>query len=189
MENYYLGLTKRQLFKAYRDVISHANEMNTMYNTGKGYYDGVPIYRQCTRAAVDVMQCIDALIAQGIATTDVPNVPTFIARFSIDARRDVIKAQQQQYLQAEEERTLAAKVQAMQPAIAAMGKLQQFMYNYPHGFIQQAFTHMVDHLQAKFDAAYAVHGPRGVMPAFLAELDAENKKQLFSWIICNYGNI
>lgn len=65
------------------------------------------------------------------------------------------------------------------------------MYNYPHGFIENCYgennTSVL--LKAKFLSAIVAHGSSGVMPAFLAELDAENKKQLFGWIICNYGNI
>lgn len=69
--------------------------------------------------------------------------------------------------------------------ITGMQKLQDFMYSYDHGFIHKAFDgRIADHLQSKFDSFYDSFGSRGVMPAFIAELDTENKNKLFSYIIC-----
>lgn len=78
----------------------------------------------------------------------------------------------------------STQINPLQDGIDAMTKLAEFNYNYDNGFIQKAFDgRMIDHLQSKFDGFYQQWGPRGVMAAFISELDSENKKALFSYIL------
>ena len=81
----------------------------------------------------------------------------------------------------------------MRNSMVAINKWQYFMYNYPYNFIESVWGerkpyNLTDHLSNKFDALYESKGSYGVIPAFYAELDGNNKKRLMEWVLNNYND-
>ena len=78
-------------------------------------------------------------------------------------------------------------------AMVAINKWQYFMYNYPYNFIEKVWGerkkyNLTDHLTEKFDALYERRGAYGVIPAFYAELDMNNRIKLMNWVMENYND-
>lgn len=62
-----------------------------------------------------------------------------------------------------------------------------FSLNYPHNFIEQCFTGvMQDHLRRKFDEIWDKHGSRAAMVVFWSQLDEKHRDTLYEWILNNY---
>lgn len=78
-----------------------------------------------------------------------------------------------------------------QTSLIAINKWMYFIYNYPYNFIELVWGerkrfNLTDHLSEKFDALYERKGPYGVIPAFYAELDGNNRVKLLEWVMDNY---
>jgi len=183
---YYQGLTKRQLFKAYRDAITHLNECNVQYNTGHDYLHGEPIVRY-QRAAQTEVYLIEQVLNEIYPKSGygvVPAVPAKIARFTIDQRRDFIRAKELQHAKYVSEQAIQESVRKEAPLLDAMEKVVQFIFSYNSGFIGEVFEgHLVDHFQRKFDGLYVTGQPLVGVTKFIQYLDAENKRKLFSYIL------
>lgn len=80
-----------------------------------------------------------------------------------------------------------------QTSLIAINKWMFFCYNYPYNFIEQVWGkremfNLTDHLTKKFDALYQTKGAYGVIPAFYAELDGNNKVKLMEWVMDNFND-
>ena len=78
-----------------------------------------------------------------------------------------------------------------QTSLIAINKWMYFIYNYPYNFIELVWGErkqytLTDHLTGKFNALYVKHGAYGVIPAFYAELDLNNRIKLLEWVMDNY---
>lgn len=78
-----------------------------------------------------------------------------------------------------------------QTSLIAINKFMYFMYNYPYNFIELVWGErkqytLTDHLTGKFNALYDKYGAHGVIPAFYAELDLNNRIKLLEWVMDNY---
>lgn len=78
-----------------------------------------------------------------------------------------------------------------QISLIAINKWMYFIYNYPYDFIEKVWGerkqyNFTDHLQNKFDSLYDRVGAYGVIPAFYAELDWNNRIKLMEWVMDNY---
>ncbi|MES2133548.1 MAG: hypothetical protein V4506_14460 [Bacteroidota bacterium] len=106
---YYQGLTKRQLFKAYRDAVTHLNECNTVYNTGHDFLHGEPIVQYQRAAQTEWNFIINELhyryTQQEIDS--IPNVDAIIPRFTIDQRREFMRERDARYEKTSLENTIA----------------------------------------------------------------------------------
>ena len=67
----------------------------------------------------------------------------------------------------------------------AVNHFVYFCMNYPSNFMD-AFSHMREHLQSKYNSIYERVGAKAAMLTFYTELDSENQKALLSWAMNNY---
>ena len=70
-----------------------------------------------------------------------------------------------------------------------MGSFARFQLNYPHDFIAEAFKDkgwIADHLEKKFNGFYDQHGARAVIIMFWCDLDFENRKTLYEYILTKF---
>jgi hypothetical protein len=102
---YYQGLTKRQLFKAYRDAVTHLNECNEQYNTGHDYLHGERIVPYQRAAQTEVYLIEKVLIEKEYSMP--MQWATKIPRFTIDQRREFIRNRQLQQEKTSLENTIA----------------------------------------------------------------------------------
>jgi hypothetical protein len=61
-----------------------------------------------------------------------------------------------------------------------------FTYNYPHGFVEKAFTSNPTHFQEKWLGAYDRVGSRGAVNEFYSWLSDGYRKKLTDWVRDNY---
>lgn len=76
-------------------------------------------------------------------------------------------------------------------SIIAIQKWNFYCYNFEPSFIEKVWadeTLLAKHLRSKFNALYEHYGAMGVMPAFYAELDNNNKVKLLTYILENYND-
>lgn len=76
-------------------------------------------------------------------------------------------------------------------SIIAIQKWNFYCYNFEPNFIEKVWadeTLLAAHLRSKFNALYHHYGAMGVMPAFYAELDNDNKVKLLEYILENYND-
>lgn len=76
-------------------------------------------------------------------------------------------------------------------SIIAIQKWNFYCYNFEYNFIEKVWadeTSLAKHLRDKFNALYHHYGAMGVMPAFYAELDNNNKVKLLTYILENYND-
>lgn len=76
-------------------------------------------------------------------------------------------------------------------AINAIQKWNFYCYNFEYDFIERAWIDepfLARHLRSKFNALYERYGAMGVMPAFYAELDSNNRVKLLTYIMNHYND-
>jgi len=69
-------------------------------------------------------------------------------------------------------------------------KYVYFAFNYPNNWIEKIWegnTHMIEHLNTKFNSAYSRYGSKAAMNMFYVDLDSDNQQIFEDWVMANYN--